>query len=86
MFLPCENDPLNITTLSSGIDNTRVVDTGTVKFELAIFVSVDDGIATLNVSPFPLVNTMFGDEYDAVISSEPVFVAVPTAEDAVTNN
>ena len=59
------------------MDNIRVVNDGTDKFELPMFTSAGIGIG--NVVPSPLVNTMFGDDYDAVTNNEPVFVVIPTA-------
>ncbi len=89
--------------LLSGIDSIRVVDTGTVKSELAIFVSLPPGaydaltaydalVGTSVVKlityvlPSPLVSVKFGLVNEPDFNNEPVFVAVPTADDAVTNN
>jgi hypothetical protein len=70
-------EPLNVTVLPFGMVNTRDVDEGTDKSELPMFTSAGIGIG--NVLPSPLVNTMFGDEYDAVTNNEPVLVVCPTA-------
>jgi hypothetical protein len=54
----------------------------------AVGVVIADPVLTIigNVLPSPLVNVIVFDDMDAVVSSDPVFVAVNGAQDADTAN